>query len=186
MLAISTLDRPNLLILDEPTNHLDIDAREELLRALNDFAGAVVLVSHDRRLVEATVERLLLVAEGTARIYDGDLDAYRAELFSPESQTRAGGAANRNRNHRRERAERRLGVKPLKDTATAAEKEIAKLSREIAEIDAAMVRGGLFTNDPAGAAGMAKRRTAAARALSDAEHRWLEASQAYEDALNEN
>ena len=61
MLALTTLDKPNLLILDEPTNHLDIDARNELLTALNDFDGAVILVSHDRRLIEATAETLLLV-----------------------------------------------------------------------------------------------------------------------------
>ena len=64
MLALATLDKPNLLILDEPTNHLDIDARNELLTALNDFDGAVILVSHDRRLIEATADRLLLVADG--------------------------------------------------------------------------------------------------------------------------
>ena len=67
MLALATLDKPNLLILDEPTNHLDIDARGELLNALNDFDGAVVLVSHDRRLIEATADRLLLVANGEVR-----------------------------------------------------------------------------------------------------------------------
>jgi ATP-binding cassette subfamily F protein 3 len=186
MLAIATLDRPNLLVFDEPTNHLDIDAREELLRALNDFSGAVVLVSHDRRLVEATVDRLLLVADGTAKIYDGDLDAYRAELLSPEPQPRTGDASNRNRGLRRERTERRLGLKPLRDRAAAAEKEIAKLTREIAEIDTVLAHGRLFADDPASAAEMTKQRAAAARSLSDAEHRWLEASQAYEDALNED
>jgi len=67
MLALATLDKPNLLILDEPTNHLDIDARGELLAALNDFDGAVVLVSHDRRLIESTADRLLLVATGAPR-----------------------------------------------------------------------------------------------------------------------
>ena len=77
MLALATLDKPNLLILDEPTNHLDIDARNELLTALNDFDGAVILVSHDRRLIEATAERLLLVADGHVTPFEGDLDDYR-------------------------------------------------------------------------------------------------------------
>ena len=85
MLALATLDKPNMLILDEPTNHLDIDARNELLNALNDFDGAVILVSHDRRLLEATADRLLLVAEGQVEPFDGDLDDYRRFLLSGES-----------------------------------------------------------------------------------------------------
>jgi ATP-binding cassette subfamily F protein 3 len=184
MLAIATLDSPNLLILDEPTNHLDIDAREELLHALNEFSGAVVLVSHDRRLIEATVDRLLLVAESSARTYDGNLDDYRADLLSPGSEERPRSASNSNRNLRRERADRRSQLKPLKDKATAAEKQIARLTKEIADIDAVLLRGGPFANDVAGAAGMAKRRAEAARSLSNAEQRWLEAFQAYEDALD--
>jgi ATP-binding cassette subfamily F protein 3 len=186
MLAIATLDAPNLLVLDEPTNHLDIDAREELLHALNDFSGAVVLVSHDRRLIEATVDRLLLVADGTARPYDGDLEDYRAMLLATEPQTRDRRAAGRNRDLRRERAERRLELKPLRERAATLETEIARLTREIAEIDAVLVRGNLYANDPAGATNMTKRRAEAARSLSDAEERWLEASVAYENARAEN
>src|SRR5450432_1706154 len=82
MLALATLDKPNMLILDEPTNHLDIDARNELLNALNDFDGAVILVSHDRRLLEATADRLFLVADGKVEPFDGDLDDYRRFLLT--------------------------------------------------------------------------------------------------------
>jgi ATP-binding cassette subfamily F protein 3 len=82
MLALATLDKPNMLILDEPTNHLDIDARTELLNALNNFEGAVILVSHDRRLLEATTDRFLLVANGRVAPFDGDLDDYRRFLLS--------------------------------------------------------------------------------------------------------
>ena len=85
MLALATLDRPNLLILDEPTNHLDIDARNELLTALNDFDGAVILVSHDRRLIEATADRLLLVADGHVTPFEGDLDDYRRFLLTGDN-----------------------------------------------------------------------------------------------------
>ena len=85
MLALATLDKPNMLILDEPTNHLDIDARGELLAALNDFEGAVILVSHDRRLLEATADRFLLVADGKVEPFDGDLDEYRRYLLSGEN-----------------------------------------------------------------------------------------------------
>ena len=81
MLALATLDKPNLLLLDEPTNHLDIDAREQLLDALNEFEGAVVLISHDRRLIEATADRLFLVANGGVEPFDGDLEDYRRFSF---------------------------------------------------------------------------------------------------------
>src|SRR6201996_9515827 len=85
MLALATLDKPNMLILDEPTNHLDIDARNELLNALNDFDGAVVLVSHDRRLLEATADRLFLVADGKVNPFEGDLDDYRRFLLAGDN-----------------------------------------------------------------------------------------------------
>ncbi|MSP94278.1 MAG: ABC-F family ATP-binding cassette domain-containing protein [Alphaproteobacteria bacterium] len=95
MLALATLDKPNMLILDEPTNHLDIDARTELLNALNDFDGAVILVSHDRRLLEATADRLLLVAYGRVEPFDGDLDDYRRYLLSGENTPGAREPASR-------------------------------------------------------------------------------------------
>ena len=80
LLALATRDAPQLLILDEPTNHLDIDAREALVKALSDFQGAVLLITHDPHLVELVADRLWLVADGTVRPFDGDLDDYRALL----------------------------------------------------------------------------------------------------------
>ena len=80
LLALATRDAPQLLILDEPTNHLDIDAREALVKALADFQGAVLLITHDPHLVELVADRLWLVADGTVRPFDGDLDDYRALL----------------------------------------------------------------------------------------------------------
>ena len=134
MLALATLDKPNLLILDEPTNHLDIDARNELLTALNDFDGAVVLVSHDRRLIEATADRLLLVANGKVKPFEGDLDDYRRFLLSrrqcatrrraePEAE------AHQGRTRAATAAERRRQLKPLKDKVDAAEHQIADADR---------------------------------------------------------
>ena len=80
LLSLATRDAPQLLILDEPTNHLDIDAREALVKALADFQGAVLLITHDPHLVELIADRLWLVADGTVRPFDGDLDDYRALL----------------------------------------------------------------------------------------------------------
>ncbi|HEY6579006.1 MAG TPA: ABC-F family ATP-binding cassette domain-containing protein [Rhizomicrobium sp.] len=184
-LALATLDAPNLLILDEPTNHLDIDAREQLLAALNDFAGAVVLVSHDRRLLEATVDRLLLVADGTVVPFEGDLEDYRRHVLAPEGAVRASGKPETRRGLRRDAAARRLQLKPLKDRASAAERDIVRLTQDVADLDQALSNPAFFASDAAKAAEIARRRATALRALNEAEERWLESSQAYEDALAE-
>jgi ATP-binding cassette subfamily F protein 3 len=191
MLALATLDKPNLLILDEPTNHLDIDARNELLTALNDFDGAVILVSHDRRLIEATADRLLLVSDGHVTPFEGDLDDYRRFLLSgdnaptrrvesapaPESKTSK-------EDSRRSAAEKRHNLKPLKDKVTAAESQIAALTAELAKLDKALSDPLLFSKDPAKAASVSKKRVEATRKLEAAEKTWLSASEAYENASN--
>jgi ATP-binding cassette subfamily F protein 3 len=179
MLALATLDKPNLLILDEPTNHLDIDARNELLTALNDFNGAVVLVSHDRRLIESTADRLMLVADGTVRPFDGDLDDYRKFLLTKNSDRETPKAAQAPRkqtvDHRR--------LKPLKEKAEAAEHQIAAMQAELTKLDAALSDPLLFSRDPAKGTAVSKKRVEAARKLADAEARWIKASEDYEAAL---
>jgi ATP-binding cassette, subfamily F, member 3 len=185
MLALATLDKPNLLILDEPTNHLDIDARNELLAALNDFDGAVVLVSHDRRLIEATADRLLLVAGGQVMPFDGDLDDYRSNLLSgeiaPASQTAADSKQSKEE-LRREAAERRRRLKPLKDKVEVAEHHIAALTAEIKKLDSTLADPLLFVHDPRKGASVSKKRAEAARKLAMAEDRWLQAHSEYEHA----
>lgn len=190
MLALSTLDKPNLLILDEPTNHLDIDARSELLTALNDFDGAVILVSHDRRLIEATAERLLLVSDGKVEAFEGDLDDYRRYLLNgdsaptrpqPEAPTAAPARENRE-DARRNAAGKRAQLKPLRDKVSAAESQIATLSAELAKLDKTLADPLLFSKDPAKAAAVSRKRTDAARKLEAAEKSWLTASEAYEAA----
>src|SRR3984885_981056 len=89
LMGLATFEGPQLLILDEPTNHLDIDSRGELIDAINDYEGACILISHDRRLLEACVDRLWLVADGTVRAFDGDLEDYtRFVLSGAEPQQR--------------------------------------------------------------------------------------------------
>ncbi|HKY18772.1 MAG TPA: ABC-F family ATP-binding cassette domain-containing protein [Rhizomicrobium sp.] len=188
MLALATLDKPNLLILDEPTNHLDIDARNELLTALNDFDGAVILVSHDRRLIEATADRLLLVSDGHVTPFEGDLDDYRKFLLSGDNAPTRRAAENndgskaKKEEARRSNAEKRHNLKPLKDKVTAAESQIAALTAEIAKLDKSLSDPLLFNRDPAKAASVSKKRADAARKLEAAEKAWLTASEAYENA----
>ena len=187
MLALATLDRPNLLILDEPTNHLDIDARGELLEALNDFDGAVVLVSHDRRLIESTADRLLLVANGEVNPFEGDLDDYRRFLLQadepPEAEKAAPAPAKSKDELRREAAERRRQLKPLKDKVDAAEHQIGELNAELAKLDKALADPLLFAKDPAKGNAVSKKRADAARRLAEVEGRWLKMQEEYEAAL---
>ncbi|HTQ14117.1 MAG TPA: ABC-F family ATP-binding cassette domain-containing protein [Rhizomicrobium sp.] len=184
MLALATLDKPNFLILDEPTNHLDIDARQELLTALNDYEGAVILISHDRRLIESTMDRLWLVANGTVAPFDGDLDDYRRFLLAGEPP-RAEAPKVTKENARRDAAERRRQLKPLKDKVEIAESQIAELNREIAKFDKVLADPLLFARDPAKGASVARKRADALRKLEAAESRWLAANEAYEAAVKE-
>jgi ATP-binding cassette subfamily F protein 3 len=184
MLALATLDRPNLLILDEPTNHLDIDARGELLDALNDFEGGVILISHDRRLIEATADRLLLVADGTLTPFDGDLDDYRRFLLSGENTPglRKPEPKPTREDARRDAAALRRQLRPLKEKVEIAEHLIAELTAEIAKYDRALADPLLFARDPAKASSVSKKRAEAARKLAQAEARWIAAQEEYESA----
>jgi ATP-binding cassette subfamily F protein 3 len=187
MLALAAIDAPNLLILDEPTNHLDIDARGELVRALGEFSGAVVLVSHDRQLLEATADRLYLVTDGTVKPFDGDLDDYRKFLLAPEaSEAETREAPKQSKEAaRRAAAERRRALKPLKDKVDAYERRMDRLHGDIAKLDAELATPGLFAADAAKAAAIAKRRADAAKALAATEEDWLAAQETYEKAKNE-
>jgi ATP-binding cassette, subfamily F, member 3 len=111
-LALITREAPHILILDEPTNHLDVDTREALIQALSEYGGAVVIVSHDRHLLELTADRLMLVADGTAREFSGDLDDYRDVLLGRGSGANgAGDAATRPARRGNRKDERRKAAK---------------------------------------------------------------------------
>ena len=186
LLAIATLEKPNLLILDEPTNHLDIDAREELLTALNEYEGAVVLISHDRRLIEACADRLLLVADGRVTPFEGDLEEYKRLVLSTRggaSETQARDTRSHSKaEHRREAADRRLSLKPLKDAMDKCEREVTRLHGEIEKCDASLAAPGLFAKDPVKGEQLSKTRAETARRLEIAESSWIEAAEAYEAA----
>ncbi|MEP6831387.1 MAG: ATP-binding cassette domain-containing protein, partial [Rhizomicrobium sp.] len=189
MLALATLDKPNLLILDEPTNHLDIDARTELLNALNDFDGAVILVSHDRRLIEATADRLLLVADGKVTPFEGDLDDYRRFLLSGDNKpTRRIEPEEKSTKEttRRGGADRRKELKPLKDRIDSAESQVTALQAEMGKLDRALSDPLLFTRDPAKGSAVSKKRAEAARKLAAAESLWVAAQEEYEGAMAES
>jgi ATP-binding cassette subfamily F protein 3 len=176
-MGLAAFEGPHLLILDEPTNHLDIDSRQALMEAINDYPGAVILVSHDRFLVEACVERLWLVAEGTVRTFDGDLDDYRRLVLSgpaPERSSTTGGGEQADR--RRQTAERRQALAPLRKRLDVLETRIDKLSAAIEKVDTALAAPDTFARNPAKAAELSKMRAEAAQALASAEDEWLAVS----------
>ena len=190
MLAMATVDKPNLLILDEPTNHLDIDAREELLSALNEYEGAVALISHDRRLIEGCVDRLMLVADGRALPFDGDMDDYRRLVLAAASDSGNDTGPRENKPAskallRREAADIREKLKPLKSAMDKAERDVSTLHTALADIDTALAAPGLFAKDPSKGEALSRQRADTARALTAAETRWMKAAEAYEAAKEE-
>jgi ATP-binding cassette subfamily F protein 3 len=191
LLGIATFTGPNLMILDEPTNHLDIDSREALVQALAEYKGAVILISHDRHLTEASVDRLWLVADGTVSNFDGDMTDYRNQVLDGRSGRNAGRAtravvkgnngANAGQEKRRESARRREDSAPLRKRVREAESAIAKLQKDLAEIDRKLADPKLYQR-PVDAAFLAKERSDMVRAIATAEEKWLAASAAVEEA----
>ena len=184
LLALCTREAPQLLILDEPTNHLDIDARDALVRALADYGGAVLLITHDAHLLELVADRLWLVADGTARPFEGDLDEYRALLAE---RTRSAAAreedAPKRRGERRERAEARNALAPLRERLRSVEDNLAALGREAAVIDEALADPRLYARDnPDLLARATTRRAAIVREVEVLETEWLELHERLEDA----
>jgi ATP-binding cassette subfamily F protein 3 len=188
LIGLATFGGPHLVVLDEPTNHLDIDSRAALVEAINGYAGAVILVSHDRYLLEACAERLWLVGDGTVTTFTGDLDDYRQLVLSGGSSRRAiaGAQAADNRTSRshtrRVAAERRSELAPMRQRITTAEAEMERLAAEITRLDGELA-AGLFARNPQRAAVLAKTRSDAASRLASAEEDWLAASAAYEKAM---
>jgi ATP-binding cassette subfamily F protein 3 len=191
LLGLATLHGPHLVILDEPTNHLDIDTRAALITALNAYPGAVILVSHDRYLLEACANRLLLVADGQVAPFDGDLEDYRKLVLAErESDGKRNNApinnspARARRPHiRRAAAQKRVELAPLRRRIADAEGEIARLAAQIMRIDAILAEAELFAREPAKAAALAKMRAESAKALATAEEDWLAASAALEQGI---
>ena len=182
LLALATREAPQLLILDEPTNHLDIDARDALVKALSDFQGAVLLITHDPHLVELVADRLWLVGDGSVQPFDGDLDDYRALLVErARPAARANGVTRKD--DRRERAEARAALAPIRKKAQEAERRLGVLAAERARIENRLADPALYAPGRAGEITAANARLAAiAKEAAAAEAAWLMAEEELEAA----
>jgi ATP-binding cassette subfamily F protein 3 len=185
--------RPNLLLLDEPTNHLDLEMRHALTLALSEYEGSLVLVSHDRALLRTVCDGFVLVADGNAREYDGDLDDYLEWLAARrEAQTAARADVNQSADKvaRKEArtaaaADRQAKLarrRPLMKEAEQLETRLSGWHEEKREIDESLADPSFYESpDPDKLKGLALRQNELTRLIDEAEHRWLEVSAELEE-----
>jgi ATP-binding cassette subfamily F protein 3 len=185
LLNMVAMEAPHLLILDEPTNHLDIDSRRALLDALNDYDGAVILITHDRSLMELVADRLWLAADGGIEPFDGDMEDYakfvldRARVAArAPSQVAEPAKAPPPPPAQAPRIKVPTGT--ARRRAEAAEAALARATAALTDIDARLTDPEVFARHPAKAADLGRRRDAAQAAVDSAEAEWLSAQEAYE------
>ncbi|WP_395943973.1 ABC-F family ATP-binding cassette domain-containing protein [Brevundimonas sp.] len=187
LLNMVAMDAPHVLILDEPTNHLDIDSRRALLDALNDYTGAVILITHDRSLMEMVADRLWLAADGTVKPFDGDMDDYakfvldRAkQAIAKPSQIKKEEAAQTDKgsNNKGKKNDRKSGPSPstLRHAVKKAEENMARLTAEIARIDDDMATASV--SNPKALEGLTRARAKTEGDLAAAEAAWVAAEEA--------
>jgi ATP-binding cassette subfamily F protein 3 len=187
LLNMVAMDAPHVLILDEPTNHLDIDSRRALLDALNDYSGAVILITHDRSLMEMVADRLWLAADGTVKPFDGDMDDYARFVLDRAKQAIAkpsqikkeeAAAAPAAQNNKGKKNDRKSGPSPstLRHAVKKAEETMARLTAEIARIDDDMANAAV--NNPKALEGLTRARAKTQADLDAAEVAWVAAEEA--------
>jgi ATP-binding cassette subfamily F protein 3 len=170
---------PRLLILDEPANHLDVDSRAALIEAINDYRGAVILVSHDKYLLDACADHLWLVEAGTVKAFDGDIDAYNENVLErarggnvrPLKKDR--GEARQAAPDRNEHLHAAKNAAQLDKRMSAIEENLRKFHDLISRIDKALAEPAVFIEDPAKAVLLSSQRGELERMLVAAEDEWL-------------
>ena len=182
LLGLTGLTKPHILILDEPTSHLDIDSREALIHALNEYTGAVLLITHDVFLAEATADRIWLVKDSHAAPFDGDLREYRklvltADKSAPPPERKAKAEKSTPKETKPTRS-----PSTLKRVIEKAEIRMRDAKQGIADIDATLADPAIFTDDPARAATLAKQREELTKDGEVAAEEWMTASEEYDEA----
>ena len=187
VLALLVYQNPNLLLLDEPTNHLDLEMRHALSVALQDYQGAIVVVSHDRHLLRSVTDQLLLVAGGKVQPFDGDLDDYRVWLteqkkLDDKSTVEVTTTVSR-KDQRKLDAERRQKHKPLYDALKKAELAVEKYHNEQRQLEQALADPEIYEETAkARLKQTLERKIQVDKALDEAESAWMEAEENIENA----
>ena len=181
LFAKITCDKPNLLILDEPTNHLDIEAREGLMEALNMYAGAVILITHDLHLIETVADRLWLVKDGTCKVFNDDIETYRNMILekdkTPAQSNPTPKTTQTAKERRQQNAQRLAELKPIKDEIKKLEMQMETAHKRIAEIE------NLFTQamTPTKMIELQKELNELTKSIQTSENKWLELSEKLEE-----
>ena len=180
LLNLVAMDAPHMLILDEPTNHLDIDSRRALLDALNDYEGAVILITHDRSLMELVADRLWLAADGSIKPFDGDMDDY-AKFVIDRARVAARAPTQVKRETVVEAAPPPPAPRPaagmagpLKRRLEAAEAVVVRTTKALEEIDAILADPAIYVKDPRKAADLGQKRLKAQASVDKAEAEWMD------------
>jgi ATP-binding cassette subfamily F protein 3 len=183
LLGLITFGGPGMLILDEPTNHLDIDSRDALVEALNDYTGAVLIISHDRHLIEATVDKLWIAQNGTIEEFDEDLDSYQRMLTSGKDRQQAKAAPATDRKAaRQESAGRRAEIAPLRKSIKDAEQKLARLRTELEKVEAVLGNPKTYDGAPERVMLLGKDKARFTADIAATEERWLALSAELEQA----
>ncbi|MGD9255345.1 MAG: ATP-binding cassette domain-containing protein [Chromatiales bacterium] len=193
-LALIVYQRPNLLLLDEPTNHLDLEMRQALVEALQEYEGAMLIVSHDRYLLRATCDNFWLVDDGRLDEFTGDLEDYRQwlacrDVTEKATETGPGEAmpALSRKEQKRLEAERRQRLSPLRKTADRLEKQVEKLQLRNSELEEQLADGALYSEEQKERLKqLLEEKQGNDAALGEAEEQWMEALEAYEEARRES
>jgi len=189
LMAMAAIDAPHILILDEPTNHLDIESREALVLALNDYPGAVILVSHDPHLVEMVADRLWLVQGGAVNVFDGDMEDYKRLLLSQR-----GGKSGKKKKKKKggkggdkpaiSENKKKQNTGPLRDKVRTSEKMVGKLEREKAKLEKAMADPALYdAQDNLKIEQLSRELSEIESQLTQEEERWMEAQAKLDEAM---
>jgi len=186
LLGLITFGGPGMLILDEPTNHLDIDSRDALVAALNDYMGAVLIISHDRHLVEATVDKLWIAEGGTITEFAEDLDTYQRMLTgtggNKADKSSAAGSAQDRKAQRQDAAQKRAEVAPLRKSIKDAEFKMGRLRTELGKVEAKLADPKLYDGAPDRLIELNKDKARFEAEIAALEDSWLTLSAELEDA----
>ena len=174
LMLIATIDAPHILILDEPTNHLDIESREALVLALNDYEGAVILVSHDTHLVESVADRLWLVKNGTVTSFDGDMDDYKKFILQQTSSQKPSQSKQVQVKQKKTVAPKKTNPIKLKLLAKELEEKMDILSSQKSALETQMAKPDFYNNDGSKIAEVTNRLSTVIEQLAETEETWLE------------